>query len=115
MTFADFVELTILPVAIYLAWVGVQKAFIEPMAEELMRLAFKRFIAPAWDELDRRLTLPGSFDDWARYGKRWIYQYAIPEEAKATLTPQQIASFIDYLERNFDLDKHRSKRGDYAR
>ena len=109
MNFVTFVELTLLPAVLYIVWLGTEKALIEPMAKELMQMSFKRFVAPAWDELDRRLTLPGAFEDWARYGKKWVYQYAIPQEAKATLTPNQIAAFLDYLETDFKMEKHREK------
>lgn len=97
-------------VASYLAFKGIEKAFIEPLMQSLTTMAFKRFLAPAWDKLDEQVMLPGQLEELAKYGKDWIYQVVIPKEAKQELSSSELDSLAGYLLKEFRMDVHRAKR-----
>lgn len=109
MNFMNLLELGVAPFVIFIFWTGIQKAIIEPLATGLVLSGVRRFLAPAWDELDKRLQLPGAFEEWQTKGQAWLYHQIIPEESKDILTPQQLANLLNILEAEFNMKVHREK------
>lgn len=100
---------SVTPLVLYVLWVGFQKAVIEPIAQQIILSGIEKFITPAWDALDKKLQLPGAFEEWQAKGKNWLYHQIIPEESKDILTPQQLADLLNILESDFNMKIHREK------
>lgn len=109
MNLVNLLELSAAPFVVFVLWTGIQKAIIEPLATELVLSGVRRFLAPAWNELDKKLQLPGAFEDWQAKGQTWLYDQILPEESKDVLTPQQLADLLSILETEFNMKVHREK------
>lgn len=100
---------SVTPLVLYVLWVGFQKAVIEPIAQQIILSGIEKFITPAWDALDEKLTLPGAFEEWSKLGRKWLYHQILPEDAKLSLSPQQLADLLNLLESEFSITKHQEK------
>lgn len=100
---------SVTPLVLYVLWVGFQKAVIEPIAQQIILVGIEKFITPAWDALDEKLTLPGAFEEWTKQGRKWLYHQVLPEDAKLSLSPQQLADLLSILEKEFSVTKHQEK------
>jgi len=90
---------------LFLLALGLTEAIAKPVVTRLTQIGIKKYIFPAYQQLDRLLTVPANWKLFLDNAEAFVAETVIPAEVDNE-TAKKLAS---YLLKNFDLDTFLSK------
>ena len=88
---------------------GIGEAIVKPMAMKFIQNKFKRYLLPAYNELDKQLQLPENLERLIDKGEQWVIDAVLPQTPALVLSQEDKEDLAMMLLEKFSLSKFLEK------
>lgn len=82
---------------------GVEEAFVKPLAIKFAQANIRKFVKPALDIIDEKIQLPENWEKFVDQKGDWIMTAVLPELKEVELSEPQLNLLKNKVIQEFDL------------